>query len=159
MSDSIPAMELNERKVDDTTINAILQSFAYGLKATYHSSLPVSPDQLILRRDMIINAVYLANRKDFQTRCRPQIRKNNAHENKCRIPHNYVIGDSVYIRKSNIEQNLNPLQGQFIIQKFHTNSTITIRCSPTISERINIRRLQAASTCYGKRVPYGQYSH
>jgi Integrase zinc binding domain len=66
IGDSIRTMELHKRKFDDTTVNAILQNVAYGLQATYHSSLAASPGQLIFGRDMIINAIYLANWKDLQ---------------------------------------------------------------------------------------------
>jgi hypothetical protein len=138
-------MELHTRKFDDITINAILQNVAYGLRATYHSSLTASPCQLAFGRDMIINAIYLANWKDISNRRRTQIHKNNMNENKSRIPHEYSIGDSVYIRKSNVEQKLIPLQGPFVIKMVHANGTVTIRLSPTISERINIRRLHPAS--------------
>jgi hypothetical protein len=47
MSDSIRTMELDKRKFDDTTLNAVLQSVDYGLRSTYHSSLAASPSQII----------------------------------------------------------------------------------------------------------------
>ena len=129
----------------DTTLNAVLQSVAYGLRSTYHSSLAAAPGQIIFGLDIIINAVYLANWKDLHTRRKTQIRQNNSRENKSRIPHAYAPGNSVYVRKTNIDQKLNPLQGPFVIDKVHTNGTVTIRRSPTVSERINIRRLHPAS--------------
>jgi hypothetical protein len=43
MSDSICTMEFLKSQFDDTTINAVLQSVAYGLRLTYHSSLAASP--------------------------------------------------------------------------------------------------------------------
>jgi hypothetical protein len=82
MSDSIRTMELNKRHFDDTTINAVFQSVVYGLRSTYHTSLAASPGQLVFGRDMIINAVYLANWKDLHTQCDIQIRHNNSRENK-----------------------------------------------------------------------------
>jgi hypothetical protein len=97
IGDSIRAMELHTRKFDNISHNAILQNVAYGLRATYHSSLAASPCQLAFERDMIINATYLANWKDLSAQRRTQILKNNAHENKSRIPHKYSIGDTVYI--------------------------------------------------------------
>jgi hypothetical protein len=145
IGDSVRTMELHTRKFDDITINAILQNVAYGLRATYHSSLTASPCQLAFGRDMIINAIYLANWKDLTCRRQKQIYKNNANENKSRISHEYSSSDFVYIRKSNVEQKLNPLQGPFMVNKVHTNGTITIQRSPTITERINIRRLHPAS--------------
>jgi hypothetical protein len=68
MSYAIRKMELHKRQFDDTTINAVLQSVAYGLCFTYHFSLAASPGQIIFGQDMIINAVYLAKWKDLQRR-------------------------------------------------------------------------------------------
>jgi hypothetical protein len=90
---------------------------------------------------MILNAVYLANWKDLQTICNMQIHHNNICENKSCIPHEYEIGESIYICKSNIEQKLNPLKGLFII---YTNGSITIHRSSTVTEQINIH---PASIC------------
>jgi hypothetical protein len=145
MGDSIRSMELHKRKFDDLTVNAVLQNVAYGLRSTYHSSLAASPCQTVFGRDMIINAIYLANWKDITTRRRSQIKNNNVYENKSRIPHDYAIGESVYVRKSNIEKKFNPLQGPFPIEKIYSNGTVTIRRSPTVTERINICRLHPAS--------------
>ena len=145
IGDSIRTMELHKQKFDDITVNAVLQNVAYGLRATYHSSLTASPCQLAFGRDMIINAIYLANWKDIKSRRTTQIHNNNRNENKSRIPHDYSVGDLVYIRKSNVEQKLNPIKGPFAINKVHSNGTVTIQRSPTISERINIRRLHPAS--------------
>ena len=108
-----------------------------GLLYTYHSSLAASPGQIVFGRDMIINAVYLANWKDLHARRDIQIRQNNFRENKSRIPHPYAPGDSVYIRKSNIDQKLNHLQGPFVIDKVQTNGTVTIRRFTTVSERVD----------------------
>jgi hypothetical protein len=63
VSSSIRAMKLNTKAFDDTTINAVLQNVAYGLRANNHSSLSHSQYQLAFGRDMIINAIYLANWK------------------------------------------------------------------------------------------------
>jgi hypothetical protein len=45
-------MELNKRQFDDTTINAVLQSVAYGSQSTYHSSLAASPGQIVSGSDI-----------------------------------------------------------------------------------------------------------
>jgi hypothetical protein len=146
ISSSICAMELHTKAFDDTTINAVLQNVAYGLRDTNYSSISASPCQLVFGRDMIINAIYLANWKALSERRTAQIRKNNISENKNSVAHEYLVGESVYLRKSNIEQKLVPLQGPFPITTVHTNGTITIHRSLTVSERINIRWLHPAST-------------
>jgi transposase InsO family protein len=84
IGDSIRSMELHKRPYDDTSANAILQNVAYGLRATYHSSLAASPSQLDFGRDMIVNAVYLANWNALKSRRLAQIRRNNKNENKSR---------------------------------------------------------------------------
>jgi hypothetical protein len=61
--------------LDDTTLNAVLHSDAYGLQSTYHSSLAAFPGQINFVHDIIINAVYFANWKDPHTRRKIQICK------------------------------------------------------------------------------------
>ena len=145
IGDAICSMELHTKHCDDVTIHAVLQNVAYGLRATYHSSIAASPGQLVFGRDMVINSIYLANWKNLATRRQTQIHHNNVSENKSRISHDYNINDLVYIRKSAVEQKLSPLQGPFPIVKVHTNGTVTIRRSTAVCERINIRRLHPAS--------------
>ena len=146
ISASIQLLQLDQWPFDDTTINAVLQGVAYGLRATYHSSLHASPGQIVFGRDMIINATYLANWKFQQLQRHKQMTLNNKKENRSRTPHSYHIGDLVYIRRSGIEQKLSPMQGPFRIDEIHTNGTVTIRRSPAVTERIHQRRLHPAST-------------
>jgi hypothetical protein len=88
-------MELHTKAFDDTTINEVLQNVAYGLRATNHSSLSACPCQLVFGRDMVINAIYLANWKALSERRTAQIRKNNINENKNRVAHKYLVGPQV----------------------------------------------------------------
>jgi Integrase zinc binding domain len=145
IGDAICSMELHTKHCNDVTIHAVLQNVAYGLRATYHSSIAASPGQLVVGRDMVINSIYLVNWKNLATRRQTQIHHKNVSENKSRISHYYNINDLVYIRKSAVEKKLSPLQGPFPIVKVHTSGTVTIRRSTAVCERINIRRLHPAS--------------
>jgi len=60
ISNSLRAMTLSQRAFDDTTIHGILQSIAWALRTTLHTSLRTSPGQLAFGRDMIVPATYLA---------------------------------------------------------------------------------------------------
>jgi hypothetical protein len=71
-------MEVDYKILDDTTLNAVLQSDAYGLQSTYHSSLAAFPGQINCVHDIIINSVYFANWKDLHIRRKIQICQNNA---------------------------------------------------------------------------------
>jgi hypothetical protein len=104
--DSICTMELSKRHFDDTVI---LQSVAYGLRATYHSSLAASPGQLVFGRDMIINATYLTNWKDLHSRRQQQIRANNLKENN--------VISSIFANPPWI-QNLPPSRTHFLYRLF-----------------------------------------
>jgi hypothetical protein len=95
---------------------------------------------------MVINAIYFANWKALSERLTVQIRKNSINENKNRVAHEYLVGESVYLRKSDIEQKLVPLQGPFPITAVHDIGTITIQRSPTFSEHIHIHQLKPTST-------------
>ena len=59
--------------------------------------------------NMIINAAYPTNWNNIANHCCNQMYTNKTRENQSRIPHHYVIGDSVHIRKSSLEQNLHLL--------------------------------------------------
>ena len=113
IADSIRTMELDKHKCDDITINAVLQNVAYGLRATYHSSVAATPGQIVFGRDMVINSVYMANWKRYSDQRKAQIHKNNISENKSRIDYHYNIGEDVYIRKSAVEQKLSPPSRSF----------------------------------------------
>jgi hypothetical protein len=139
-------MELNTKIFDDTTINAVLQNFAYGLSANNHSSLSASPFQLVFGRDMVVNAIYLANWKALIERQSAQSQKDDINEKKNRVAHEYLVGESGYLHKSNINNSLSHFRGPFLIRTIHTYGTVTIQLSPTVFERINIRQLPLAST-------------
>lgn len=130
IGDSLRAMDLSLRSFDDTSIHGILQSLAWALRTTYHTSLRTSPGQLALGQDMVVPATYLANWR------------NNARENRSRIDYDYKRGDYVYVIIKDIKRKLAPTkQGPFRIVQVHTNATVTIQRSPHVTERINIRRL------------------
>lgn len=138
-------MDLSSRPFDDTSIHSILQSIAWGLRTTYHTSLRTSPGQLTFGQDMVIPATYLANWRHIHANLHKNILYDNARENRSSIEHDYAIGDKVYIIVKDIQRKLSPVkQGPFAIIKVHTNGTVTIRRSLRVTERINIRRLHPA---------------
>ena len=146
IADSIRCMGLSSRPFDETSQNAILQAAAYGLRATYHSNLLASPGQVVFGRDMIVNATYATRWKDISDRRKHQAITNNLRENKSRISHDYAVGDTVYIRNDDIKRKLDPMPGPFRILQGFTNGTVKIQRSPTVTERINIRRLHPGTS-------------
>ena len=135
-------MDLYNRSFDDTTVHGVLQSIAWALRTTFHTSLRTTPGQLAFGRDMIIPATYLANWHQIHTRRHTNILYDNARENRKRIDYDYKVSDFVYVLTNDINRKLaQTKQGPFRILTIHTNATVTIRRSARVTERINIRRL------------------
>jgi hypothetical protein len=135
-------MRLHERTHDENTTNGILQAVAWSLRSTHHTAIQASPGQLVFGRDMIINTTYIANWRQIRQKQRNNALINNARENKSRISHDYQPGQQIYIINRDIKRKLSPdKEGPFAIKKIHTNGTLTIQRSPTVLERINIRRV------------------
>jgi len=142
ISTSLRAMDLSNRPFDDTTVHGILQSIAWALRTTFHTSLRSSPGQLAFGRDMVIPATYLANWHHITNRRHNNILYNNARENKSRIDYDYKVGDFVFILTKDIQRKLADVKkGPFRIVIVHTNATVTIQRSRHVVERVNIRRL------------------
>ena len=126
----------------DTTINSVLQAVVFALRSTHHTSIQSSPGQLVFGRDIIINATYIANWREIRQRQRKNVLYNNARENRNRISFDYQPGQFVYSVNKDIKRKLNPNKdGPYEIVGVHTNGTLTIRRSPTVLERVNIRRV------------------
>jgi len=133
ITNSLRAMNLSERAFDDTTIHGILQSIAWALRTTFHTSLRTFPGQLAFGRDMIVR---------ITTHRQRNILYNNARENKSRIELDYNVGDFVFLLTKDIQRKLASVkQGPFRIVRVHTNATVTIQSSENVTERVNIRRL------------------
>jgi len=145
IGDSLRAMDLSSRPFDDTSIHGILQSAAWALRTTYHTSLRTSPGQLAFGQDMVVPATYLANWRHINSHRHKNILYNNARENKSRIDYDYKNDDYVYVIVKDIKRKLAPTkQGPFRIIQVHANATVTIQRSRTVTERLNIRRLYPA---------------
>ena len=134
-------MNLSSRPFDDTSLDGILQSIAWGLRSAYHTSLQTTPGHLTFGRDMVIHATYLANWHAIRQRNQSSVLRNNARENRRRQRHTYRVGDLVFVSNQDIKRKLAVKEGPFPITKVHTNGTITIQRSTAVSERINIRRV------------------
>mmetsp|Transcript_13570 Transcript_13570/g.16453 ORF Transcript_13570/g.16453 Transcript_13570/m.16453 type:complete len:698 (+) Transcript_13570:1112-3205(+) len=144
IADAIRSMRLDQQPFDETTIPAVLQAVAWGIRSTYHTALQASPAQIVFGRDMIINATYLANWHKSTAHQRSRALQNNLNENAKRIQHDYQPNDMVYLTDKDVKRKLDVKQGPFRIVSIHTNGTVTIQRSPTVTERINIRRLHPA---------------
>ena len=141
IANMIRTYELETNYMDEENPWAgILAATAFAVRATYHTTLQATPGQLVFGRDMILNAVHMANWKFITERKQKLINANNEQENAKCIPHTYKIGDLVLLKKDSRKYECSR-QGPYKITKIYTNGTVTIK-KGAVYERINIRRLQ-----------------
>ena len=126
---------------EDNPFDYFLQSTAWAIRSTYHTTLQATPCQLVFGRDMIHNIAFKANWNRIQKRKQDLIYKSNNKENKSRIPYEYKVGDQVLLETPGILRKLSTSRtGPYPVTKVYNNGTIQIQRG-IVSERVNIRRI------------------
>ena len=78
--------------------SSLLNSIAWAVRTTYHTTLEDSPAQLVYGRDMIYPLQYIAQWDVICKNKKVLIKKANIRENSCRVDHQYKVGDKVLVR-------------------------------------------------------------
>ena len=126
----------------NATVHSILQQAAYAVRATVHHTLKYSPGALVFGRDMILDIPVIADLRAITQHRQQIIDKRTIEQNRKRLYHDYQPGDEVLMLTYNPSKLEPRAHGPYEIIKTHTNGTVTIRISPTVTERINIRRIK-----------------
>ena len=133
-----PAGVASAQQLVDTAIaNAV-----FAARATVHSALQTTPGGLAFGRDMVLDIPLIADLELIRQKRQQLIDNRLIAANRQRFSYDYSIGDEVLklVYKPN---KLEPrATGPYTIQQVHTNGTLTIRLSPTVIERISIRRVK-----------------
>jgi hypothetical protein len=106
---------------------------AYASKVANHCTLNISPGALVFHRDMLLNIPLLADLHQLHTRQKIFIDKCLRHANLRRQPMDYQPGDDILILTDNPTTLQDCGIGPFLITQVHTNGTITITTTITIS--------------------------
>lgn len=131
----------NLEEQEDNPFDYFLQSTAWAIRSTYHTTLQATPCQLVFGRDMIHNIAFRANWDRIQKRKQDIINKSNQKENKSRIPYENKVGDQVLLETPGILRKLStPRTGPYPVTNVYNNGTIRIQ-KRIVSERVNIRRI------------------
>ena len=97
--------------------------------------------QLVFGRDMIMPVVTQANWELIRQRQQEQINRNNARENKDRVPHQYHVGDKVLLHVEGIQCKLStPRTGPHKVIAVYDNGTVRIQ-QGAVKECLNIQRI------------------
>ena len=119
-----------------------LQSVAFAMRATVHSSLGVTPASMVYGLDMVVPN-YNLNKKNNNEHNDKKRSSDLFRANKKRIAVNYKVDDYVLVRRSPNELHSkwdSPQEGLFKIMEVHPNNTISI-LQHGLLQRINLRRV------------------
>jgi transposase InsO family protein len=116
----------------------------FASRAAIHRTMNVSPGAMVFKRDMILPIPIIADFEVIRQRRQAVVDDNLRRQNLRRLFHDYQVGDEVLIiNHDHNRPTLAPIStGPYVVQQVHTNGTLTILRSPTVYERINIRRVR-----------------
>ena len=133
-----PAGIQNPQQILDTAIaNAM-----FATHCTFHSALQTTPGGLAFGRDMILNIPLVTDLVLLQERRQQLIDKRLITANAKRFNYDYRVGEEV-LKLTYNPNKLDPrATGPFRIEQIHANGTISIRLTPTVIERLSLRRVK-----------------
>ena len=123
LNDMLRSFDLEKENLEeDNSFECFLQSTAWAIRSTYHTTLQATSCQLVFGRDMIHNIAFKANWNRIQKRKQDIINKSNKKENKSRIPYEYKVGDQVLLETPGILRKLSsPRSGPYPATNVHKN--------------------------------------
>ena len=102
-----------------------------------------SPGALAFGRDMLLDIPFIADWEAVRKKRKLIIDENLWPTNQKRRRFDYQPGQEVLVRRQGILRKLDKrFDGPFQIAKVHVNGNVTIKRSPYIFERINIKRIK-----------------
>ena len=124
--------------VDTAIANAVFATRA----ATLHSTLQTTPGGLAFGRDMILDIPLISDLETIRQKRQQLINDRLIVANRKRFSYDYSIGEEV-LKLTYKSDKLEPrATGPYTILQVHANGTLTIRLSPTVIERISLRRVK-----------------
>jgi hypothetical protein len=122
-------------------VGTVVDALFWAIKSTYHTTLQITPCQLVFGRDMIHNIAFRANWDQIQKRKQDIINNSNQKENKSQILYEYKVGDQVLLETPRILRKSSRLcTGSYPVTNVYKDGTIRIQKiqKGTVSERVNI---------------------
>ena len=146
IGNSLRAMSTMNPPEGITTANQLVDTAianaSYALRATIHSALKTTPGALAFSRDMVLNIPVISDLATIQQNRQQLINNRLIVANRKRFSYDYTVGQEV-LKLVYQPKKLDPrAEGPYRIETVHTNGTVTIRLSPTVIERISIRRIK-----------------
>lgn len=137
----------NPRSVHEgkRVIEEVLATAMHATRASVSQSLGWnSPGALAFGRDMFLDVPLQADILAVRNIRQLLVDRRLIRENAKRIRWDYAVGDQVWKNRClGFSDKLMPTRdGPYRIERVHANGTVTMRLSPNMTERINIRRIR-----------------
>lgn len=121
----------------------------HALRCSVHSTLGVSPGAAVFNRDMWLDIPYIVDWILLREKRQLVIDENLRRANSRRNNYDYRVNDQVLelVKGKNpgvgISQKMKSFfRGPYSVVQVHTNGTLTFRRTPTLTDRVNIRKLR-----------------
>ena len=104
--------------------------------------MKLSPGAIVFNRDILLNIPVLANLHALKDQHQQYINRNLERANRHRVSIDYQPGDQVLTlvyRPNKLEPHS---VGPYTVEKVNCNGTLTIRLTPLVTQRIDIRHLR-----------------
>ncbi len=113
----------------------------HAVRAGIHSTLGSSPGSLVFNRVMFLNIPLIADRHAISQKREHIIHENLMRENQNRRRYDYLPEQRV-LKKCWKPRKLDKrTSGPYRVLQTHVNCKVTIELRPSVSERLNIRRV------------------
>ena len=126
----------------NATLDYALATASYALRSSCHRTMGLSPGAVVFHRDMLIDVPFIADLLLLRNKRQALIDYNLRRENNRRRTFDYQVGQQVLELVPNPHKLGFRTRGPFSIVQVHANGTLTIRRSPVLMDRVNIRRLR-----------------
>jgi len=123
-------------------MDTALQTASYGIRTAVHGILKVSPGALVYQRDMLLDIPIISDLEVIRRNRQAAINHNLIIANSRRVSHDYAVKDKVLKLVYKPTKLAPRAKGPYEVVRVHANGTLTIQLTPTVTERINVRRVR-----------------
>jgi hypothetical protein len=123
-------------------IDTSLNTAAYSARTAIHGTMKASLGSIVFQRDMLLNIPIIADFELLWNRRKALINEQLIRANNKHISFDYQPGQRVLLKEPNPKKLEQRGRGPYLIDQVHTNGTVTIRLSPILTKRVNIRRIK-----------------
>ena len=123
-------------------IDTALATAMHSLRSSVNRSLQMTPGAVVFQRDMLLNIPLIADLHAIRERRQVIIDESLRRANNKRRSHDYDVNELVMLIPKDVAKLSERALGPFQIRRVHANGTVTIQVKPTVTKRVNIRRIK-----------------